>query len=506
DPRTDLERYFVRSAVAASWRLDRVRRAEAAAGARRVIAAGAEADRKDALEVEHSLKYLGLWPEKYLRTLRGSARGCRAMLDRWRDLVAALEGAGCWLDSERRWAVALAGLEPHRWHEDAAVRRLVSLELVTQVAGCTPDEARTFVFEHLAHDEAAMKITPDEFEVRVEALLAGLPAPAAARAELLAWARASIVELEAHLDEVEEFERRDRELAVEEALFDGGPSGAARLRAELAQDRVLRTSLQELRRLQRERAEAADAGASDRAAGSADPAAPTEANLEAVVLCMTAEATASTEANAEAVEPVTQVDIAAPTGPNPEAPIPCETVVAVAPSEADAEQEVLFVTAAATASTGPDAGSEIARGGRRVFEAPAPGPTPWGLEGGGATPALRPDPVAPGAPDSGSQLLFALAVAAAPTGPDAEVSGPAAPTGPDAPEVVTAGSACGTVPIEPEDQRQLGGLGDPPEAGVQALLARPVGGGGDDQGPVGAGPISGSCGDLPVKPLTGCTT
>ncbi|MBV8608764.1 MAG: hypothetical protein JO034_15050, partial [Singulisphaera sp.] len=27
DPRTDLERYFVRSAVEASWRLDRVRRA-----------------------------------------------------------------------------------------------------------------------------------------------------------------------------------------------------------------------------------------------------------------------------------------------------------------------------------------------------------------------------------------------------------------------------------------------------------------------------------------------
>ncbi|MBV8608817.1 MAG: hypothetical protein JO034_15320, partial [Singulisphaera sp.] len=127
DPQTDLERYFVRSAVEASWRLDRVRRAEAAAGARRVTAAGAEADRQDALEVEHNLKYLGVWPEKNLRALRDSARGCSALLDRWRDLVAALEGAGCWLDSERRWAFALAGLQPHRWHEDAAVRRLVTL-------------------------------------------------------------------------------------------------------------------------------------------------------------------------------------------------------------------------------------------------------------------------------------------------------------------------------------------------------------------------------------------
>ncbi len=78
DPHTDLERYFVRSAVEASWRLDRVRRAEAAAVARRVTAAGAEADRKDALEVEHNLTSLGLWPERNLRTLRGSARGCRA--------------------------------------------------------------------------------------------------------------------------------------------------------------------------------------------------------------------------------------------------------------------------------------------------------------------------------------------------------------------------------------------------------------------------------------------
>ena len=233
DPRTDLERYFVRSAVEAAWRLDRVRRAETAAVALRVTAAGAEADRKDALEVEHSLKSLGLWPEESLRTLRGSARGCRALLDRWRDLVAALERAGAWLDSERRWAFALAGLTPHRWHEDAAVPRLVTLDLATQVAGCTPDETRLFVFAHLKHDEADMNVTPDEFEVRVEAVLAGLPDPAAARTELLAWARASIVELEARLEEVEVSERRDRELAVAEAMFDSGTSGAARLRAEL---------------------------------------------------------------------------------------------------------------------------------------------------------------------------------------------------------------------------------------------------------------------------------
>ena len=160
DPRTDLERYFVRSAVEAAWRLDRVRRAEAAAVARRVTRAGARADRKDALEVEHSLKYLGLWPEKNLRTLRGSARGCRALLERWRELVAGLEHAGSWLDSERRWAFALAGLKPHRWHEDAAVLRLVTLDLATQVDGCSPDETRLFVVAHLKHDEADMNITP----------------------------------------------------------------------------------------------------------------------------------------------------------------------------------------------------------------------------------------------------------------------------------------------------------------------------------------------------------
>ena len=197
DPRTDLERYFVRSAVEAAWRLDRVRRAEAAAVARRVTAAGAEADRKDVFEVEHNLKTLGHWPERNLRTLRGSARGCRAMLARWRDLVAALEHAGSWLDSERWWAFALAGMKPHRWHEDAAVLRLVTLDLATQVDGCTPDETRLFVVAHLKHDEPDMNVTPDEFEDRVEAILTGLPEPAEARAELLVWARAWIVELEA---------------------------------------------------------------------------------------------------------------------------------------------------------------------------------------------------------------------------------------------------------------------------------------------------------------------
>ena len=271
DPRTDLERYFVRSAVEASWRLDRARRAETAAVARRVTAAGAKADRKDALEVEHNLKFLGLWPERNLRTLRGSARGCRAMLERWRDLVAALERTGSWLDSERRWALALAGMKPHRWHEDAAVLRLVTLDLATQVDGCTPDETRSFVAARLTHDEASMNVTPYEFEVRVEAILAGLPDPAEARAELLAWAREWIVELEAHLEEVEVSERRDRELAIEEAMFDSRKSGTARLRAEMAQYRVLRTSLQEVRRLQCERGEAEDSGATDLAAGSARP-------------------------------------------------------------------------------------------------------------------------------------------------------------------------------------------------------------------------------------------
>ena len=142
-----------------------------------------------------------------------------------------------------------------------------------------------------------MNVTPYEFEVRVETILAGLPDPAEARAELLAWAREWIVELEAHLEEVEVSERRDRELVVEEAMFDSRKSGTARLRAEMAQYRVLRTSLQEVRRLQCERGggEAADSGATDLAAGSRDPSAPTEPNLEAEVLSMTAEATAPTE-------------------------------------------------------------------------------------------------------------------------------------------------------------------------------------------------------------------
>ena len=100
--------------------------------------------------------------------------------------------------------------------------------------------------------------------------------------------------------------RRDRDLAVEEAMFDSRKSGIARLRAELAQYRVLRTSLQEVRRLQCERGEAADSGATDLAAGSRDSAAPTEPNFEAEVLSMTADATAPTEANSAAVGPVTQ--------------------------------------------------------------------------------------------------------------------------------------------------------------------------------------------------------
>ncbi|MBV8607866.1 MAG: hypothetical protein JO034_10450 [Singulisphaera sp.] len=102
-----------------------------------------------------------------------------------------------------------------------------------------------------------------------------------------------------------------------------------------------------------------DAGATDLAMGSADPAAPTEANLEAEVLSMTAEAIASTEADAAAVGPVTRVDSAAPTEPDPEAPI------------------------------SPNAESEIARGSRLVIETPELGLSPRGLEGEDETPATH---------------------------------------------------------------------------------------------------------------------
>jgi hypothetical protein len=91
------------------------------------------------------MEFPGLGPARSLRTLRSSARGCRALPARWRDLVAAPERAGAWRDGERRWAFALAGLTPHRWHEDTAVRRLLTRDLATQVAGGTPDETRTFV-------------------------------------------------------------------------------------------------------------------------------------------------------------------------------------------------------------------------------------------------------------------------------------------------------------------------------------------------------------------------
>ena len=100
---------------------------------------------------------------------------------------------------------------------------------------------------------------PGEFQQRVEAMADAFAEPERAGAELLALVAEVIAELEAHLVVLQAREERDRALAVEQAAFDAGKEGAARLRYEMAAQRVFRASLHDLR-VEQERRAAADAG------------------------------------------------------------------------------------------------------------------------------------------------------------------------------------------------------------------------------------------------------
>src|SRR5207244_2143064 len=129
DARTGPERFAVGNAVDASWRIDRTKRAEAAALTRQVGAVGDQLDEQLIKQAGGFVDLLGDEPSKAVRGLRQSWAGCSWLMAQWRVLGDRLAATG-WLE-ESQWAdgIVLMGKPTAVLFDDPAACRWVSAHL-----------------------------------------------------------------------------------------------------------------------------------------------------------------------------------------------------------------------------------------------------------------------------------------------------------------------------------------------------------------------------------------
>ena len=88
---TDAERYLVKNAVHASWRIDRCRDAEAASATARILEIAEGFDDRQAGEVARLVDGFEADPPAVVAQLRRSSRGCRWLAAQWANLAEHLE-------------------------------------------------------------------------------------------------------------------------------------------------------------------------------------------------------------------------------------------------------------------------------------------------------------------------------------------------------------------------------------------------------------------------------
>src|SRR3954468_16614286 len=203
---TEAERYLVRAAVDASWRIDRCRAAEAAALSRQVLRAGEDYDDALAEEVQQLADRLADEPSAVVRQLRRSSAGCRWLIGRWGELAIRLDGWKALEPTERHLAANLMGKRQDDLF-DPSVARLT----VAYLGALRLDAERAC---QILRDDRPEGMCQAEFDRRLKSLCAALPDSEAGHAQQVALVAEAIDELAERLELVEAREERDRELAA----------------------------------------------------------------------------------------------------------------------------------------------------------------------------------------------------------------------------------------------------------------------------------------------------
>jgi hypothetical protein len=252
---TDPERYEVKNAVHASWRHDRMRRAETIALTEMVDKTEETFYDQKEQEARDLVARLPVSPGDCAQGLRNSTAGLTWMIGQIEIIAQAVTAHRVLMPSHRIHLIHLSGKRPVDMFTSTVVAEWDVLYLAV-AAGQLRDPVQDAVLELAADRPPAMDCF--EFKVRIEQTARRLPPADEAYAQLQQKLAAMRDELTERRELVALREERDLARAIEKAKVDAGPEGAKRQRVENSMDRLRRGSLKELRALQKSRPEQDD--------------------------------------------------------------------------------------------------------------------------------------------------------------------------------------------------------------------------------------------------------
>jgi hypothetical protein len=272
-PLSEPERYEVFNAVHATWRQDRMRRAEAIALADLVDKTAEHFHDQKEREARDLIARLPESPGEAIQGLRNSTAGLTWMIGQIEMLAHQVEGRQWLPASQMRHLIHLCGKRPVDLFVDLLVNGVVELYLAlllpaTQVAN--PEEQAVIELE--ADRPPGMERY--EFELRVNDI-ARSPMPADQALAKLKQALAQMLEeLTERLELIGLREECDLARAIGKAKGDAGAETAKRQRVENSMDRQRRMSLKEFRALRNARPEPGDKDPNGDGNGAGMPAEP----------------------------------------------------------------------------------------------------------------------------------------------------------------------------------------------------------------------------------------
>jgi hypothetical protein len=275
-PMSEPERYEVFNAVHATWRQDRMRRAEAIALADLVDKTTEQFYEQKEQEARDLIARLPEAPGDCVQGLRNSTAGLTWMIDQIEILVIEIEPTNGEprtgiSPNQRRHLIHLCGKRAVDLFAEIQVAYVNRLYLALAVAQ-QPHPAKAAIRELQGDRPPAMEAS--EFEDRLQNAVAHLPPFDKAHAELnhyLATMHAELTERRALIALREE---RDLARAIGKAKGDAGAETAQRQRVENSMDRQRRMSLKEFRALVNSRPEPGEQGPDGDGDGDDTPVEP----------------------------------------------------------------------------------------------------------------------------------------------------------------------------------------------------------------------------------------
>jgi hypothetical protein len=247
---TDAECTEIENAVHCQWRVDRCRRADAAANER--ILDGIENDYLNQIlkDVNSLIPQLATNPAVVVHQLAACSPGLMYMRQQWQILGDQFAARGYLEPGQRRHAIHLHGLRPCDLFDDPIVLHITRLDLGAGYAAAGLDGERA---ASILQKDRPDGMIVQEFQRRLKFVCQTLLSSEESRTQIQAFIARQIAGLDERLELVRLREQRDQALAYEEATVDVSPAGRNRMRYELAHLRAKDAAMRQFRTLRDDR-------------------------------------------------------------------------------------------------------------------------------------------------------------------------------------------------------------------------------------------------------------